>query len=51
MESYVVDASIIIKWVLGDEREEDHSKALHLLNAWVEGRVEIAAPMIWQYIS
>jgi predicted nucleic acid-binding protein len=49
MKNYVVDASVIIKWVLGDEREPDHKKAVDLLNAWCEGHADISAPILWQY--
>jgi len=46
---YVVDASVILKWVLGDEREADHAKALDLLDAWADGSADLAAPALWQY--
>jgi predicted nucleic acid-binding protein len=46
---YVVDASVILKWVLGDEQEADHAKALDLLEAWADGSAELAAPALWQY--
>ena len=49
MDRYVVDASVILKWVLGDERESDQDKALDLLNAWVGGRAELLAPSLWEY--
>jgi predicted nucleic acid-binding protein len=49
MQNYVVDASVILKWVLGDENEPDHEKATGLLNAWCEGYAEISAPALWQY--
>ena len=49
MRRYVVDASVILKWVLGDERESDQYKAMKLLNAWVEGAAELSAPTLWQY--
>ena len=49
MRRYVVDASVILKWVLGDERESDQDKAMKLLNAWVEGGAELSAPTLWQY--
>ena len=49
MDRYVVDASVILKWVLGDERESDQHKALDLLNAWVGGRAELLAPSLWEY--
>jgi len=49
MRGYVVDASVILKWVLGDEREADQGKARELLSAWVEGRVDLIVPKLWQY--
>ena len=49
MRGYVVDASVILKWVLGDEREADQDKARELLNAWVEGRIDLTVPKLWQY--
>jgi predicted nucleic acid-binding protein len=49
MRRYVVDASVILKWVLGDEREPDHEIAMNLLNGWVEGEAELSAPALWQY--
>ena len=49
MRRYVVDASVILKWVLGDEREPDQDEAVKLLNAWVEGAAELSAPTLWQY--
>lgn len=49
MREYVVDASVILKWILGDEGEPDQEKARDLLNDWVEGRSQISAPTIWQY--
>lgn len=49
MQRYVVDASVILKWVLGDERESDQDKALDLLNAWARGDSELLAPSLWEY--
>jgi predicted nucleic acid-binding protein len=49
MKTIVVDASVILKWVLGDEREEDQGKAMELLHAWAEGRCELAAPSLWAF--
>ncbi|NPV04881.1 MAG: type II toxin-antitoxin system VapC family toxin [Syntrophaceae bacterium] len=49
MTTYVVDASVILKWVLGDEREADQERAMALLHAWGEGRCELAAPCLWVY--
>jgi len=49
MQRYVVDASVMIKWILGDERELDQEKAFELLQSWVRGCSEIYAPSLWQY--
>jgi len=49
MMKYVVDASVILKWIVGDEREPDHEKALRLLNDWVDDKVELLAPSLWEY--
>ena len=49
MTRYVVDASVILKWVLGEEQEADQIRAENLLNAWMEGRIELAAPTLWQH--
>ncbi|MEW6388099.1 MAG: type II toxin-antitoxin system VapC family toxin [Thermodesulfobacteriota bacterium] len=49
MDQYVVDASIILKWVVGDELELDYAKARHLLEGWMNGRWELAAPTLWTY--
>ncbi|MGC8493012.1 MAG: type II toxin-antitoxin system VapC family toxin [Syntrophobacteraceae bacterium] len=49
MGRHVVDASVILKWVFGEEQEADRNKALGLLNGWVEGRVELLAPDLWVY--
>jgi predicted nucleic acid-binding protein len=49
MKRYVVDASVILKWILGDEREADQGKARELLNAWAQGEADLFAPTLWQY--
>lgn len=49
MKKYVVDASVILKWVVGDEHETDHDKARNLLLAWMHGSIELAAPTLWVY--
>jgi len=46
---YVTDASVILKWVIGDENEPDQMKAMQLLSAWAAGSVTISAPILWQY--
>lgn len=47
MKKYIVDASVILKWVLEKENEPDHDKAVGLLHVWVSGAVSIAAPGLW----
>lgn len=49
MKKYIVDASIILKWVLEKEEEPDHDKATGLLHDWLRGDVGIAAPSLWTY--
>lgn len=49
MERYVVDASVILKWVLGEEQESDQDLALKLLDTWAAGIAEFVAPSLWQY--
>jgi len=49
MKKYVVDASVILKWVVGNERESDHEKAKSLLETWTEGDIELSSPILWQY--
>jgi predicted nucleic acid-binding protein len=49
MKEYIVDASVILKWVLEKEKEPDHDKATHLLRAWVSGEIGLAAPNLWIY--
>lgn len=45
----VVDASVILKWVLGADGEPDHGCAMRLLDDWAEERIELAAPLLWEY--
>jgi len=49
MKKYIVDASIILKWVLEKEEEPDHDKATGLLHDWLRGAIGIAAPNLWTY--
>ena len=49
MRQFVVDASVILKWVLGDEQEKDQREALNLLQDWVNGRATVSASPLWQY--
>jgi predicted nucleic acid-binding protein len=49
MKNYVVDASVILKWVVGNKRESDYEKAVALLETWTKGDIELSAPILWQY--
>jgi len=49
MKKFILDASIILKWVLEKENEPDHDKATGLLYAWLRGEVGIAEPGLWIY--
>jgi predicted nucleic acid-binding protein len=49
MKKYVVDASVILKWVLEEDEASDKEKAFELLNTWAEDRIRIYSPLIWQY--
>lgn len=45
----MLDASVILKWVLGSRHEPDQVKAMGLLSAWAAGSITISAPSLWQY--
>ncbi len=47
MNRYVLDASVILKWVLEREKEPDHEKAIALLHSWERGEIELYAPNLW----
>ena len=49
MADYVVDASVILKWVLGDREEPDQGPAVGLLTRWAEGKDDLRAPALWEY--
>jgi predicted nucleic acid-binding protein len=49
MKTYVVDASVILKWVIGDAAEPDQGLAISLLNTWMTGDLELVAPTLWKY--
>src|SRR5215831_15218332 len=43
----VPDASVLLKWVMDSEDEEDRDRALEIREAWLSGRCEIALPSLW----
>ncbi len=48
MKSFVIDASVIIKWVFPDRAEEDHtSQAINLLRTIKQGTVKVLQPPHW----
>lgn len=49
MEIYVPDASVILKWAIGLENESDQGKAIHILHAWVDNKIEIILPKLWVF--
>ena len=49
MKNYVVDASVILKGVVGNEKESDYEKAMAILETWTGGDIELSAPILWQY--
>jgi len=45
----VPDASDILKWVLEQEHEPDHRKAIQLQQALLDESIEIRLPTLWRY--
>ena len=45
----VPDASVLLKWVLEQEDEPDHCKAIQLQQAFLDESVEIRLPTLWRY--
>lgn len=48
MKVIVPDASIILKWVLGED-EEDQDRATELLKGWLNQEYEFILPSLWIY--
>jgi predicted nucleic acid-binding protein len=45
----VPDASVILKWVLPDEDEEHQPQAAALVDAALDGHVQIVVPALWYF--
>ncbi len=45
----VPDASVILKWVDRIPGEKDRERADALLDAWLDGRLEIVVPRLWAF--
>jgi predicted nucleic acid-binding protein len=45
----VPDASVVLKWVDRIPGEKDRERADGLLDAWLNGRLEIVVPRLWAF--
>src|SRR5215831_4976606 len=43
----VPDASVLLKWVMDSEDEEDRDRALEIREAWLSGSCDIVLPSLW----
>jgi len=43
----VPDTSVLLKWVLESQDEEDRDRAMELREAWLAGSCEIVLPSLW----
>lgn len=45
----VPDASVLLKWVLESDDEEDRDRALEIREAWLSGKCVIVLPSLWVF--
>ena len=45
----VPDASVLLKWVLASEDEENRDRALELRKRWLEGDCALVVPSLWLF--
>ena len=45
----VPDASVLLKWVLDSDDEEDRNRAIELRESWLSGACQILVPSLWVY--
>lgn len=45
----VPDPSVLLKWVLESDDEEDRDRALEIRDAWLSGRCAIVLPSLWLF--
>lgn len=45
----VLDASVILKWVLDAETEPGHAAAKRLLERWEQGELSLLVPQLWLF--
>ncbi len=49
LPALVLDASVILKWVLDAEDEPDRQAARDILERWQRGEVQLFVPTLWLY--
>ena len=45
----VPDASVLLKWVLESDYEEDRDRALEIREAWLSGKCTMILPSLWLF--
>jgi predicted nucleic acid-binding protein len=43
----VPDTSVLLKWVIESDDEEDRDRAIELRDAWVAGKCTVIVPSLW----
>lgn len=49
MKLVVPDASVLLKWVLPEEREPHAAQAIAIRDAFIAGRIRLLVPPLWFY--
>ena len=49
MKLIVPDASVLLKWVLPEEREPHAAQAIAIRDAFIAGRIRLLVPPLWFY--
>lgn len=49
MKLVVPDASVLLKWVLAEERQSNTKQALAVRQTFVEGKCDLLLPSLWVY--
>ena len=49
MKLVVPDASVLLKWVLPEEREPHAARAIAIRDAFIAGRIRLLVPPLWFY--
>jgi predicted nucleic acid-binding protein len=49
MKLVVPDASVLLKWVLAEERQSNTEQALAVRQTFVEGKCDLLLPSLWVY--